>query len=104
MDESARARSRDLEHCGSRQRVNDAAHGMRVGVVADTVSPDAGGVFTFVGAIVDAIRECSSDHEFVVWEAAAEREVKRRWRAAVKRGAEIFGTGRLIRSAADRIS
>jgi glycosyltransferase involved in cell wall biosynthesis len=76
---------------------------MRVGVVADSVSPEAGGVFTFVGAVVDAIKQCSSSHEFVIWEPAGEREIKVWWRDAVNRGAEVIGAGRLIRSTVRRV-
>jgi glycosyltransferase involved in cell wall biosynthesis len=76
---------------------------MRVGVVADSVSPEAGGVFTFLGAVVDAIEECSSSHEFVIWQPAVDRDVKRWWREGVERGADIVGVGRLIRSTARRM-
>ncbi len=73
---------------------------MRVGVVADRVSPEVGGVFTFIGSIIDAIRECSSNHEFVIWEAALEGTIKSRWMELVKHAGESVGAGRLIRLAA----
>jgi glycosyltransferase involved in cell wall biosynthesis len=76
---------------------------MRIGVVADSVLPEAGGVFTYVGAVVDAIRECSSNHEFVIWETEVEPCVKWWLREAVKRSGDIVGAGRLIRSTARRI-
>ena len=73
---------------------------MRVGVVADRVSPEVGGVFTFIRPIIDAIRECSSNHEFVIWEAALEGTIKSRWMELVKHAGESVGAGRLIRLAA----
>jgi glycosyltransferase involved in cell wall biosynthesis len=76
---------------------------MRVGVVADSVSPEAGGVFTFLAAVVDAIKGCSGNHEFVIWEPAVDRGVTRWWRKAVKQGADIVGAGQLVRSTARRI-
>ena len=76
---------------------------MRIGVVADNVLPEAGGVSTFVTTVVNAIRECSSNHEFVVWNPAVEPNIKWRWREAVKRGADIVGAGGLIRSTAHLI-
>src|ERR1700730_17828864 len=76
---------------------------MRVGVVADSVSPEAGGVFTYVEAVVGAIKECSSNHQFVIWEPVAERDAKWWLREAVKRSGDIVGTGGLIRSTARRI-
>src|SRR6266568_4165559 len=76
---------------------------MRVGVVADRVSPEAGGVFTFIRAIIDAIKECSSNHEFVIWEPVREPENKWRWREVVKRAGDSGGAGRLIRFMAGRM-
>ena len=77
---------------------------MRVGVVADRVSPEVGGVFTFIRPIIDAIRECSSNHEFVIWEAALEETIKWRWMELVKHAGESVGAGRLIRFAAGRMT
>jgi glycosyltransferase involved in cell wall biosynthesis len=76
---------------------------MRIGVVADSVLPEAGGVFTYVGAVVDAIEECSTNHEFVIWETEVEPHVKWWLREAVKRSGDIVGAGRLVRSTARRI-
>jgi glycosyltransferase involved in cell wall biosynthesis len=76
---------------------------MRVGVVADSVSPEAGGVFTFVEAVVDAIRQCSGSHEFVIWEPAVDGDVTRWWSKAVKQGADLVGAGPLVRSTARRV-
>jgi hypothetical protein len=76
---------------------------MRVGVVADNASPEAGGVFTFVSAVVEAIKQCSSEREFVIWESALQRDAESRWREVVKRSADLVGAGRLIRITAGRI-
>jgi glycosyltransferase involved in cell wall biosynthesis len=76
--------------------------GMRIGVVADSVLPEAGGVFAFVSAVADAIRECRCDHEFVIWEPSVERHTKW-WKKAVKSGANLVGAHRLLRSTARRI-
>jgi glycosyltransferase involved in cell wall biosynthesis len=75
---------------------------MRIGVVADSVLPEVGGVFTYIGAVVDAIKKCSSKHKFIIWKPEVEQYDKTWLRKALKRNGEI-GAGRLIRSAARRI-
>jgi glycosyltransferase involved in cell wall biosynthesis len=58
-------------------------------------------VFTFIRAVVDAIKTCASSHEFIIWRP--ERDVRSQWREAVKRGGDVVGAGWLIRSAARRV-
>jgi glycosyltransferase involved in cell wall biosynthesis len=77
---------------------------VRIGVVTGSSSPAAGGAFTFTGAIVDAIKACSSGHDFIIWDSEVlESNVKRQCRDFVKRAGDIVGAGRLIRSTARRI-
>jgi glycosyltransferase involved in cell wall biosynthesis len=77
---------------------------VRIGVVTGSSSPVAGGGFTFTRAVVDAIKACSSGHEFIIWDPEVlERDVRRQWRELVKRAGDIVGAGRLIRSTARRI-
>jgi glycosyltransferase involved in cell wall biosynthesis len=76
---------------------------MRVGVVTYSVLPEAGGAFTFIKTVVDAIKECSSSHEFVISEQALEPDSKWRWKEVVKRAGDTVGAGRLIRFTARQI-
>jgi glycosyltransferase involved in cell wall biosynthesis len=77
---------------------------VRIGVIAANSLPEAGGGFTFVAALLDAIKACSSGHEFIIWDAESfDRDAKRRWRELVKRAGDGVGAGRLIRSTARRI-
>jgi len=71
---------------------------VRIGVVAGSRSPEEGGGFTFSKAVVDAIKACSSSHEFIIW--GSEIFERERWRELVKRAGDSVGAGRLIRSTA----
>jgi glycosyltransferase involved in cell wall biosynthesis len=73
---------------------------VRIGVVTGSAPLTQGGEFTFIKAVVDAIKACSSSHEFVVWEELQQREGKGRRIDFIKRAADSIGARRLIRSAA----
>ena len=114
---SAEAGSRDVERSSHREVVNKAAPPVRIGVVEGSSSPAEGGGFTFTTAVVEAIKACSSSHEFVIWDKGVfeqprirnlgsggfVRDVRKQWKQLVKRAGDSVGAGRLIRATARRI-
>jgi glycosyltransferase involved in cell wall biosynthesis len=73
---------------------------VRICDVIGAPAPLEGGGFTFTKAVVDAIKACSSRHEFIVWEELQQHYGKRRRIDVIKRAADSVGTERLIRSTA----
>lgn len=77
---------------------------MRVGVVPGNLIPTHGGGFTVTKALVEAIKTCSSRHEFIIWDPELLiGDAKWRRKEFVKRVGDRIGAGRLIRSTARRI-
>jgi glycosyltransferase involved in cell wall biosynthesis len=73
---------------------------MRIGVVAGNPPAEEGGGFTFTRVVLEAIKTCSSRHEFIIWEELEQYDSKGRRIDLVKRVADSIGAGQLIRSTA----
>lgn len=70
-------------------------------MVANASAPSEGGGSTFIATVVDAIKTCSSGHDFIIWDPdALSRGAESRSKEVVKRAADMIGARRLIRSTA----
>jgi len=96
-----------LEHICRRDGVRRSP--LRVCVVSGYTSPSVGGVHTFITDIITAIKSCSSDHSFIIYEeeqqggrGASPR--KPAWRRVAGRTVRALGMGRVVGWAVRKIA
>jgi glycosyltransferase involved in cell wall biosynthesis len=108
MDNPPDTRSQRLEYIRHRAKHSVGYSQLRVGVVSGYVSPSFGGVHAFIADVVSAIKSCSSDHTFIIYEEELQRpgafSGKPAWRRAAGRTVRALSIGRVVGWAARQIS